>query len=404
MVRTPGPWRCIFSTGKQKGKAGRASVGITDANVAKREAQSGCKGMGVNDSVGGEVGSGVEREGSISVSLFSEAGANGHVDVSGAKGNGSQEVGLLEKGETVSNSCDGEVVCGTIGEGVGSGAELLLTEPEGGGLMYVNTVTGGTTREPPPELVARAEEAEETGDYLIFIPSRCFVSIEASRTLLTVKTSTGITTSGDGEDRREMAQTKGCELTTPDPAAVSASAVRRDGDDDKGVNAWDRLSAASQNTGTPLSQPVASAIADGSVPPGSRDDFMSNLATNENSKTEVRSGPPLTIDLSQGASMALPSVGDGKARGIRDFVEVKSRTGAGSEKALGKWSCTVCTLENRERARVCEVCRAPRPKPSGLKVCEGRYFSYFRHFFPIWRIKSKRTFGFYIVFSVLKLV
>lgn len=68
---------------------------------------------------------------------------------------------------------------GTAGEGgvpeapdAGAVLSEVLTGDEG--ILYVNQDTGEATRDPPPELVARSEEAEQAGDYLVFVPYRSF--------------------------------------------------------------------------------------------------------------------------------------------------------------------------------------------------------------------------------------
>lgn len=42
-------------------------------------------------------------------------------------------------------------------------------------LIYLNSTTGDTSRDPPPELVAQSMEAENAGEYLVFVPCRTFV-------------------------------------------------------------------------------------------------------------------------------------------------------------------------------------------------------------------------------------
>lgn len=67
---------------------------------------------------------------------------------------------------------------GAVGGDVDAAAELGEEGEEY--FVYVNMVTGEVTREPPTELVARSEEAEQAGDFLIFVPSHSFVGAAAS--------------------------------------------------------------------------------------------------------------------------------------------------------------------------------------------------------------------------------
>ena len=388
MVRTRGPWRCVFSTGKQASK-GHRSLGAAGASLSKAsEVGPGCVDLVNGDRV--DVGIG-KKEGEVISALSTPSG--GAVKNDHNEGTTRNDRDPAVKRGALSGKIDPELDETSHGAGGedpesneadGGGADLPLEGEVG--LIYLNPTTGETALEPPPELVARAEEAEVAGEYLIFIPSRGFfvaakhaqpvtaaascatpsMTIEASR-------KEGVFEGTDADKGGVLRAGQGRALATPDPRG-SAGPLETDGGG--GTDAWDRLSVTSQQ-GTPLSQTPGVRGTGARSATVTRDFEQRGPTKTSNPETSVAS---LTIDLSQGGSRKLSpmivaekdiegeGVGADEAGG---FAETGGVERTGTEEARGTWACAVCTLENKERARRCAVCETPKAKPSGSKVRPG---------------------------------
>ena len=387
MVRTRGPWRCVFSTGKQASK-GHRSLGAAGASLSKaNEVRQGCVDL-VN---GDRVDVGIGKKGGEVISALSTP-SGGAVKNDHNEGTTAKDRDPAAKRRALSGKIDPELDETSHGAGGedpesneadGGGADLPLEGEVG--LIYLNPTTGETALEPPPEFVARAEEAEVAGEYLIFIPSRGFfvaakhaqpvtAAASCATPSMTIEASRKGVFEGTDADRGGVLRAgQGRALATPDPRG-SAGPLETDGGG--GTDAWDRLSVTSQQ-GTPLSQTPGVRRTGARSATVTRDFEQRGPTKTSNPETSVAS---LTIDLSQGESRKLSpmivaekdiegeGVGADEAGG---FAETGGTERTGTGEAWGTWACAVCTLENKERARRCAVCETPKAKPSGSKVRPG---------------------------------
>ncbi|CAM9464474.1 unnamed protein product [Laminaria digitata] len=380
MVRTGGPWRCVFSTGAlSSGARGN------EAGAAKEEpltSASSAGGPGANgpataSALGGRESRlllppsssssslspllspplGVARGGGASTAIVGPVAASEATSEGGTfsvECHGSAAVGDAERG-------------GAGGGGSGSGPSSRGVDAptlEGEGIVYLNAATGETVREPPAELVAQAEEAEKAGDYLVFIPCRSFVAAVMASSSTAVAAAAVISTpsiqrmsgaaSAVGSGAEPLLPTAGRrsntagsrdddgwtlnQLSTPSPLVANAPAAPG-GSGGGGVGTWDRLSVVSA-AGTTPSHPRVS------------------LPTIDLSQGAPAPPPLLVVDDGDGGSAGSGSGGGGSGKGGVEVVGVGARTGAAEE----IWTCVACTLQNGVRHVVCEVCRKARPK------------------------------------------
>lgn len=300
------------------------------------------------------------------------ASGNGHADaVAAASSSGEGQGG----GGATAGGGEGSVVGGGGGGGSsGSGrgedsakadtGEMHVVPEQAlreGGLVYLNTTTGETVREPPAELVTRAEEADSAGEYLVFVPSRSFVEAvgassglseaasmvgAAAETMLQAVVDAGSSSASrkaphdDGGGRGTEAPPKGC----------------REEDGPQQLSRRPSLEAPTPPTAV---KPVAAAAA-ASASGGSSDGGGGGF--NGGAETWDRLSSLPMIDLSQGAPTAPLDVENAGAGG--------GGTGAGSAVAVtaegaaaaAMWTCTACTLLNKARRTTCAVCANARPK------------------------------------------
>ncbi|CAM9620456.1 unnamed protein product [Ectocarpus sp. 12 AP-2014] len=199
LVRTRGPWRCIFSQGRQPlasvGKvrsegtaAAAAAAAATAAGVMRRT--EGCKSVRERalSSAGGD---GFERNGGRTSNGVGKSNGGG-VDAAATVGGdgrsgseGTQELSVVAAAAAAAAAADGRSGFGGGGEGGDrrggqeEGARPVREPRAEQGPVYLNTATMETVREPPAELVALADQAESAGDYLVFVPSHGFVAAAA---------------------------------------------------------------------------------------------------------------------------------------------------------------------------------------------------------------------------------
>lgn len=316
---------------------------------------------------------------------------------------------------------DASIVRGDGGDNIGKNAtrDALASGEEG--LIYVNTATGETVREPPAELMARSEEAEAAGDYLVFVPSRSFIAARTSSLRHSsgslVGTAADKTVSAGADAVSPTANSSASEIAGGTFAALmtaeaerqpilkSSSASRDDGAGIhrneppavptppsiagtsalptaaaaeaalRGGETWNRFSGVSESGTTPdhprsspqPHEPIDSACkpSDAVVVTGVSSPISNGAIISAAASTP--SGFPMAIDLSQGAcEPPLPvkadgvGVGGGGSAGKLDAMEEASEeTGAGKEDF---WACIACTLQNKAHLRVCSVCGTPKPK------------------------------------------
>lgn len=422
MVRTRGPWRCILSTGVQQAFAG-----------------------GLHSSSGAKGGSSTE-EGKPSATLKATVSSSSHVHRDeGATESGETRALLLTSGSTlledladrigcwssssgdradaraesgkvplhiedkpvVLSTGDGGVVtvtqdggCGTC-LGTPSVAETdAVADQEEEGVLYLNTVTGEAVREPPAELLALSAEAENVGDYLIFVPSRSFVAAVASSSSTVAPSAVSLrqsdsrpplsaagssasfddgTSAGAGAENEEVMglERPGCRPTVAPTPPIVVRAAGQCGTGGGG-EVWDRLTCMPTSKTTPVhfcsSEEPTSSTCGGGGGSGSGSDVVlawspplaatavvhgsaveDGVDTVQSSKVLKQAAPdlPVEIDMSQG-SVASPLMAENAGDGDRN------REGAGPTE--GVWSCIACTLQNGPRARVCTVCRTAKPK------------------------------------------
>ncbi|CAN0116413.1 unnamed protein product, partial [Ectocarpus sp. 13 AM-2016] len=215
LVRTRGPWRCIFSEGRQPsasvGEArnngtpaaaaavmhpsasvgevrsnGNADTAASGAGVMRRT--EGCKSAGERALSSAGV-DGVERNGGCTSNGVGKSNGGG-VDSAAMIGGdgrsdseGTQELSVVAA--AVAAAADGRAGFGGGGErgdrrgGQEEGARPVREPRAERGPVYLNTATMETVREPPAELLALADQAESAGDYLVFVPSHRFVAAAA---------------------------------------------------------------------------------------------------------------------------------------------------------------------------------------------------------------------------------
>lgn len=387
MVRTRGPWRGVFSRGALTSGARRSDEGgactakegpPTPATSADNPGSSGpasavtgregCLLLPPSSSSLSSLTSGVAGEGAGTAVVEAVSGGG---EKSG--GDDTLSVGCHEKTEAVSDAERGGGGGGSPSSRRGDTPPADAPPLEEMGMVYYNTATGESAREPPAELVAQAEEADKAGGYLIFVPCRKFVAAMASSSAAAANSSTStprvleaafaagsgvgplLRTAGRSNatrssgDVRKPAEGRGRGeggnkqngltlnvLSTPAPLVAVDESAAQGGDcggSGGGAGMWDRLSVVS--TGTTPSHPCV---------------------------------PLPTIDLSQGAPARPLLVGNdagggsgGRGCSGKDEVTVVDG-GAGTKAAEDTWACVACTLKNGVHLSACEVCGEARPK------------------------------------------
>lgn len=295
-------------------------------------------------------------------------------------------------------------VSGVLGNDVDAIAEQ--GEEAEGHFVYLNMVTGELTREPPPELVAQSEEAEQAGGFLIFIPSHCFVGAApasgaaaaaiASSALQTWKPAAALASAAEALPEAACGGLSGGKLGEECRASTSGEEDGLVGDNgdgripsslaspeatharqhsSSGDEAWHRLggmsepgmtlAASRQSSGTATPGGGASLATSVGSPVDARPTFSASMAPAAYGGDSLS----LTIDLSQ-ESAVVPS-GAGEQSRVGDGC-----TGDGSSVATGVagaveakvWACLVCTLENAMKVRRCQACCTARPESSGSQV------------------------------------
>ena len=380
MVRTPGPWRCAFSTGALASGARRNEAG--GVCIAKEEppapgtSADDPGASGPTSALGGREGRLLRPPSSSSLSpLPSPPSGAAREGPSTAISGPVAASGATSGGGTLSVGCGGTAAVGDAqssdgGDGRPSSRGVGAPALEEAGIVYLNAVTGETVREPPAELLAQAEEAEKGGDYLVFIPCRSFVAAVRASSAAAATTSTPSTPRISG-----AAVGSGAEPLLPTAGRSNTAGSRNDvrkpaggGGREAGVK-QDGSALNQFFTSNPL---VADAPAapggsgDGSVGTWDRLSVVSALGTT----TSHPRVPRPMIDLSQGAPAPPPLLvghdGDGISAGGgggsgKDGVEIVGG-GAGAEPAEDIWTCPACTLNNGVRYSVCEICKTARPK------------------------------------------
>lgn len=279
-------------------------------------------------------------------------------------------------------------------------AETVIEE----GLVYLNTATGETAREPPAELVARVEEAESAGEYLVFVPSRSFMAAVARNA--TVATDTNGTAAGTAcaavgvsSSLSEAASTIGAAAERALQGVVSepCSSVREEAAAKAGGDSSARKTATSESCGrqegriayqSPLEAPTPPTAVkrEGSTSGGSRGSGSRANGSGGGGETWDRLSSLPMIDLSQGVASApldvdQIDVGGGNVGGGTGKVESEGcEEGAGITDGGGKvaatmWACCVCTLLNKARRTTCAACSNRRPANFGrqqVMVQRGR--------------------------------
>lgn len=200
MVRTRGPWRCVFS----KGSAARVSVGEAAAGSQKDASpkkSSEDASIPAKDAVNEGTScrnDGPDKEESSGESEMHQPCSAAHSDdelahqcskasgqlalvkrkwspVSGSDGE-SRTVEVVKGGADSSLTTDGPSNIPAESETECMEWVDLETETAEEGILYVNQDTGEVTREPPPELLVKTGDAERAGEYLVFVPCRSFVA------------------------------------------------------------------------------------------------------------------------------------------------------------------------------------------------------------------------------------
>lgn len=414
LVRTPGPRRCVFSTGRLASKGRRDGLkGVDPANeehltsltTATNSSGSGRAGADRGGEVGalpsllpgagGSVGGGAGGEKVVSIALGGEdkpsARCNGGVVAAGA----------AKEGGGGGDSCGGGLKDGVI--------DALTPGEEG--LIYLNAATGETTRDAPAELIVQAEEAHSTGEYLVFVPSRSFVaavasSVSSSSVGAVVAAATASSTPGKAKTNSAVAAAGGSVSQTvgrspaagvsveqkpaarigdaagelqqgrppvaPTPPTVTPATRRFDGGGggEKGARqAWDRLASVSEPATTTPSRLGAL------IPSTAATTYAAGARGSRLAKTGDRmpAAAAMTIDLSQGVAAPLV-VQDSGVRDGRGGVDVNGCVVGEADAAArgvtdGVWACVKCTLDNETRVRFCEACGTRKPTTaSGSQV------------------------------------
>lgn len=354
MVRTRGPWRCVFSNGREP-LSSAATAGPGAEEKQKVETPAGASILAGTGARRGDSSSGI-------------VSSNGHTNDAASSGD------AQDGRRTAASGGDGGgcvVDCGGGGgndsTGVGDG-EMDVVPAEAlrkGGLVYLNTATGETVREPPAELVSRAEEADSAGEYLVFVPSRSFVeAAEAAAGLSAAASAVGAAA--------ENALRAVADAGTSSSASGGDDCAGRNGtvadkrrrEEEEGSQQRARLPSSLEAPTPPTAATPAAVGSDQSGGGGG-----GNGATWGGETWDRLSSLPM-IDLSQGAAPSAPL--DVENTGVCGG----GGSGAGSEAAgavavagatAGTWTCTRCTLVNRASRTTCEVCANARPKSFGAQ-------------------------------------
>lgn len=298
----------------------------------------------------------------------------------------------------------GEEAGGGVG-GSGSSTEPGRVPPEAlreGGLVYLNTVTGEAVREPPEELVARADKAESAGEYLVFVPSYSFMAAAsaASAAAASAPASTPCSSPSHGIVAAEAAAAAASRLSEAasavgaaaesvlqavvgDPLSSAREEARRPLRADCGAAAAavvcerhggqraEQQGPHLSPLDTPTPPTVAKPVAGSSGESGSGVVNASGVGGGAGGGRGARGGEAWDrlsslsmIDLSQGPASAPVDVeeaeaGRGKGAGGSGLgVAVEGAAVA----AVAMWTCTACTLLNKARRTTCSVCGTSRPK------------------------------------------
>lgn len=390
MVRTRGPWRCVFSrralaSGARRDEAGH--VGTAEEEPPTPATSAGDPGADAPTSA--VVGRVEDRlllpppSASLSPVPSPPSGVVAREAHSTAVVGPVAAGGATSGGDTLSVRCHGTAAVGEAerGDGDGGGGGGGRTSSRGGldappleeeGIVYVNAATGESAREPPAELLAQAEEAEKAGGYLVFIPCRNFVAAAAAAVV-------GSSSAASAPSIPRMSGAASGVGTLLPTAGRSNAAGSRDegrkpvgGEEGEGGGEQDRWALNKLSTPSPL-------IADAPAAPGGSGggggsvetwDRLSAVSAAGTTPSHPRVPLPRPIDLSQGAPAPPLLVGrdvDGVSAGSADGgrgkgdVEVLSG-GSGTEAARDTWTCVACTLNNGVRHSACVVCGTARPK------------------------------------------
>lgn len=398
MVRTRGPWRCVFSNGGHAGGAVSFSPAGA-ASVAAAEAALPLKGDGGHQPS-------ATSSSTTTVTTTGNEGSEGADYATAGNGLGERQGGVQAKAVVAVDEEAGRLEGGREGRACdGSGPGRVPPEAlREGGLVYLNTATGEAVREPPEELVARADEAESAGEYLVFVPSCSFVTAAAAAAATSVVASPACSSPSHNNAAEAAAAAAAASRLSEAASAVGAAAEsvlqavvgeprcsakeeaprpqQADGRAPVAAATCERQRGGKEGEQGPrkspldaptpptVAKPVAASSSGVVVSGGDGGRGRETGTGGGGGETWDRLSSLPMIDLSQGPASAPVGVEEEAEAGGGEGV---GESGAGvavegaAVAAVGMWACTVCTLLNKSRLTKCAVCGNCRPKNFGLQ-------------------------------------